>query len=135
MELCPWLADSGCGVRYPFAVLEEYLGDRDVARALKISGRYLDRARSEGLSVEQADRYAIRLGLHPSCLWPSWFYDAEDEFRDAERLILWWERIDRYRCETSVEHANHQVKGMKSRPLPASLHNGITTQPPREEVA
>lgn len=29
--------------------------------------------RHNGLSVEQADRIAVRLGLHPSCLWPEWY--------------------------------------------------------------
>lgn len=31
-----------------------------------------------GLTDRQADRWAVRLGLHPAWVWPTWFADTPD---------------------------------------------------------
>lgn len=115
-------------MRYDFAPLDELLVNRDISRALKISSGYLAQYRSEGLSTLQADRFAIRLGLHPSEIWPSWADDADledrcpwcgewsfdrkfcsvieqrehqkESRRDMTRARNWWKRLDRYRHST-----------------------------------
>ncbi len=44
-----------------------------VISALHISGTKGIRHQSEGLTADQADEYAIRLGLLPSEVWPNWY--------------------------------------------------------------
>lgn len=64
---------------YPFAPIDEAttLADHDLAARLHISGWQLRRCRAEGCTVEEADRFAVRLGLHPCELWGwGWFADA-----------------------------------------------------------
>lgn len=43
-----------------------------LALQLGISHRRARRARSEGITETQADTWAIRLGLHPTNVWPDW---------------------------------------------------------------
>ena len=73
--------------RYPFAPIDEWLptapkcnrwdGDSvSLAERLGINDGVLSRLRRSGLTMEQADRFALRLGTHPSRLWPSWCADA-----------------------------------------------------------
>lgn len=48
-----------------------------VKQALGISGTTAQRIDERGLTDEQADRFAIMLGYHPSEVWgPEWFYSA-----------------------------------------------------------
>jgi hypothetical protein len=42
---------------------------RDFRSAVKASSSVLNRAKLEGLSVEVADRYAVRCNLHPVEVW------------------------------------------------------------------
>lgn len=49
-----------------------------IAQALNVTPRYLQHARRQGLTPWQADRYACRLGVHPSTIWPTWFQDTPD---------------------------------------------------------
>lgn len=69
-------ADPGRGTPrpYPFAELEAAAGGSAscLCRLLRISWATLGRLRSAGLSEEQADRFAVRLGLHPAEVWPGW---------------------------------------------------------------
>lgn len=44
--------------------------DNDIARYLGITRRTAQRLRHSGLSIYQADRYACRLGFHPTYFWP-----------------------------------------------------------------
>lgn len=48
-----------------------------IATHLGISHRHAQRLHQHGLNPEQADRYAIRLGIHPAVLWPSWWTDTD----------------------------------------------------------
>jgi hypothetical protein len=74
--------------RYPLAPLERYLTARHgpfdgdhchaLAQTLGLSERTLYRARLYGLTVWQADRYAIAAGLHPALIWPHWLRHPED---------------------------------------------------------
>lgn len=80
--------------RYEFAAVEEYAGRilepewtdsrgivrtvglKTVCRVLGIPERQAYRWRQQGLTVDQADELACRLGVHPNRLWPSWFDDG-----------------------------------------------------------
>lgn len=44
-----------------------------LSEALGVSRRRLRQSHAEGLSARLADRYAVRLGLHPSSVWPGWW--------------------------------------------------------------
>ena len=102
-------------VRYDFAPIEALFpykpdgGQRNeplgMAELLGSTNTNVSRYRRKGMPVEVADRLAVRLGLHPAQLWPSWFDDAEDELRDAERLAEWWARLDRYRKSVVMAEA------------------------------
>lgn len=61
--------------RYPLADLAHAAGAADLAdlaRMLGITYRHACRLQAEGLSDDQADRYACRLGEHPAAVWPEW---------------------------------------------------------------
>lgn len=60
-----------------------------LADRLGIGHRWAKRMLANGLTERQADRAAIRLGLHPCTLWTSWWDDAGDDadwFTDDPRL-------------------------------------------------
>lgn len=61
--------------RFPFApVLEMFPDTRAVlARRLRMDPSTINKYVERGLSVWQADRLAVRLGFHPSALWPDWY--------------------------------------------------------------
>lgn len=44
-----------------------------LAQQLGISHTMAQRLNTEGLSDQQADRYAIALGHHPGTIWPDWW--------------------------------------------------------------
>ena len=83
--------------------------DLGLALALGVDRQTVCRMRVHGLSVRQADRFAIHLGYHPSILWPSWFDDYEDEARDKERRAEWWKRLNRYRRSVEVPELVDEV--------------------------
>lgn len=62
------------GHRWPWAPLGAVLGGsvRMQAEILDRHQRQVSRWRSYGLSDEQADQCAIRLGLHPRDIWSGW---------------------------------------------------------------
>ena len=61
-----------------------------LCRQLRISGSVLADLRARGLTVDQADRLANRLGKHPGELWPTWWSLPElDDVDDIdEDLVL-----------------------------------------------
>jgi hypothetical protein len=73
--------------RFPLAPLEAILtirhgpfeGDHchQLARLVGVTERTIYRARMTGLTVWQADRYAIAAGLHPALIWPNWLRHPE----------------------------------------------------------
>lgn len=65
--------------RYPLQPLEARLHqtDHNLARTLNINHHTLQHLRTHGLTWQQADRYAIRAGYHPTELWPTYTQDAE----------------------------------------------------------
>lgn len=71
--------------RYPLADLLAASGLTEAAlsRRARLSGTTLKQARERGFTADAADRYAIRLGLHPFEVWPEladhWLEDAEVE--------------------------------------------------------
>lgn len=44
-----------------------------LARLLGISDRWARELKATGLTDTQADRYACRIGHHPSAIWPDWW--------------------------------------------------------------
>jgi len=58
--------------RYPLQALVDAsgLGEDALRRRVGLSGTMLQRAREMGLTDKAADRYAVRVGLHPFEVWP-----------------------------------------------------------------
>lgn len=44
-----------------------------LARRIGVSDRQVRRAKTEGLTVDTADRWAIAAGHHPGLVWPDWW--------------------------------------------------------------
>lgn len=72
--------------RYPLRPLLKAmdLTLQEAAVQLGISGATRNRLRDEGLTEKQADRYAVRAGLHPWTLWPEMEQHAFADAQDAE---------------------------------------------------
>lgn len=67
--------------RYDAApILRRFVTPTAAAAILEVAARSVHRWMAEGLTPFQADRLAIRVGLHPCDVWPSWFDDAEAWF-------------------------------------------------------
>ena len=74
--------------RYPFADLEQAMDIRPefsgghlegvgaIARQLGVDRNQIYRWRKDGMAPLTADAVAIRIGVHPSLIWPTWFDDA-----------------------------------------------------------
>ena len=64
---------------YPFAALIEQMGNPSASEAAAVLGvnvRSIHRYKAEEfLSVDLADRLAVRAGFHPAEVWPSWWDD------------------------------------------------------------
>lgn len=65
--------------RYDIEALKErvQLSDPELAARVGITERHLLRLRHTGLTLLQADRYAVACGWHPACIWPGWDGDRE----------------------------------------------------------
>lgn len=83
--MCPPLAAT-----WPLEPLLEHVWTRTPERTYKAAAvemgmddtnvhRYL----VAGLSDEQADRWACRVGIHPSLVWPAWFDAVNDPLLDV----------------------------------------------------
>ena len=60
----------------PIEPLERFVGgetQRQIAANAGINHRSLHLWRKNGISMIMADRVAIRLGVHPGCIWPQWW--------------------------------------------------------------
>lgn len=74
--------------RYPLADLETAAGATDLAhlaRMLGVSHHWVRVLADAGLSERQADHFAVRLGLHPSWVWPQWWVNVPDPKPDRRR--------------------------------------------------
>lgn len=67
-----------CGeLRYPFAPLAALCEPgRSLAKWIDTTPERIATAEACGLPFDLADRWAVRVGRHPSEVWPSWFDDA-----------------------------------------------------------
>ncbi len=66
-------------IRWPFEPLRQAAGETtlvSLAEQVGVSPRTIWRWQKRGLTDFQADRAAVRLGLHPSLLWEGWFEHA-----------------------------------------------------------
>lgn len=96
-----------------------------LAAALDLPIKTVRQWQFRGLCTLHADQVAVRLGLHPSIIWPDWFASVADEPRCrwcgeativnhycskaciesaaverkwmARNLARWWDRLGRYR--------------------------------------
>ena len=80
-------------VRYALADLEKAAGtnnteqrnqpmpDTALATRLGLTRDQIVSARRRGLSIEQADRWAVLAGFHPANVWDTWCRDALEEDR------------------------------------------------------
>lgn len=75
-------------MRWPLEPLLELTGHttHTLGKALGISGSWVKECRTTGLSDLVADRWACRLGHHPSAVWPDWF-DAV--LTEVDRCFVW----------------------------------------------
>lgn len=67
------------GHRYDLEVLKARtnLSDPELAATVGISERHLLRLKAIGLTLLQADRYAVACGWHPASVWHGWDGDRE----------------------------------------------------------
>lgn len=76
--------------RYPLAPLIAITHAQDLhqlARQLGLTHRHLRRMQAQGLQDREADRYAIRLGHHPSHIWPNW-HDIDPDIEEDDHGIM-----------------------------------------------
>lgn len=68
------VACMSCSRGLPFAPVIERAGrvenDETLAAMLGVSKRFIVRHRGGAISLKYADRFADKLGVHPSLLWP-----------------------------------------------------------------
>ena len=64
----------------------ELLSDVDIARRYNIPRTSLHVGRKRGLTPDMADRWAVRVGLHPSLLWPEYFDDVPPTLEGTDDL-------------------------------------------------
>lgn len=53
--------------------------DNEARRILDIGGSRWRTLHRDGLTPDQAERYAARVGFHPCDVWPTWYDDEFDE--------------------------------------------------------
>lgn len=70
------------GTRWPLAPLEALAGP---ALAAAFDHAAISRARRDGLSDLQADRWAIRCDIHPVLVWPEW---GDTALRPLDRILV-----------------------------------------------
>lgn len=91
--------------RWPLAPLLAAVNVPDFPRLVGVSGAVIEAAHIVGLSDTQADRWAVRAGLHPAMVWPDWI-DAGLTERDRRFLETGWRRawlhLDRPRLERAA---------------------------------
>lgn len=72
--------------RYPLDPLIRHAGGIGVlANELHMSGSRLRALAANGLTADQADTLATRLGLHPGEAWPQWW---DDGLTPADRIFI-----------------------------------------------
>lgn len=91
----------------PVEALMNETRNTEICFLLGISADLAKRFRAEGLTVDEADKIACRLGEHPSMIWKEWadispipesLFDAVEEFMREHKLCG--------RCEEWVHRSN-----------------------------
>ena len=84
------------GPTWPLAPLLDqfvpYAGVSALADRLSVNPCRLIELAEVGLTDDMADRWAVRLGLHPSLVWPDWF-DAGLTVVDAQFVESGWRQV------------------------------------------
>lgn len=104
---------------FSFEPIEKYLNEdrtSEICFILGISGDLVKRFREHGLSLDEADKVACRLGQHPSMIWDEWndikpisdsLYDAVEQFMRDNKLCgkckEWKSRLDFHKRAASKD--------------------------------
>lgn len=105
-------------VRYPDLNVKALLAYTEdlgtLAELLGVTRRTLHRYERSGLTIEQADMFAVRLGLHAAEVWPAWHTDlaaAAHRRAEADRIAAlrasnpdYAERNRRYSFQYWLDH-------------------------------
>jgi hypothetical protein len=86
MPICP--GGHRCPHELPrydaMPIIRRFESPSTAAAILEVAVRSVHRWIATGLTPIQADRLAIRVGLHPCDVWSSWFDDAETWFAEHD---------------------------------------------------
>lgn len=106
-------------MRYPLVALVEASGLSETALARRVgwSGTTLRGVRDGGLTERMADRSAVRLGLVPWLIWPTWLIDAEVDCandRCDRRFVpvVGHQRFCRAACRNSFNERRGRREGL-----------------------
>jgi len=104
---------------FSFQAVEEIMRETratELGAILGICTDLVNRFRAEGLTVDEADKVACRLGEHPSLIWVEWsnievvsesLYDEVEEFLHANKLCgkckLWNPREEFHKRSASKD--------------------------------
>jgi hypothetical protein len=83
---------------FPFEPVEQILNEdrtSEICMILGVSADLVKRFRDHGMSLDEADKIACKLGEHPSMIWDQWasikpipesLYDAVEEFIRSHKM-------------------------------------------------
>lgn len=121
------LLDRQNAQTFPYKPLLRYIDQPDnrsyVSSILDVKVEVVKRFENKGLSVDEADRAACKLHLHPSSIWPEWLAidPIDDELLDLfERHIYqkkrcfecreWKDRTDFFKRKNSPDGLGYKCK-------------------------
>ncbi|HRD17221.1 MAG TPA: hypothetical protein PK181_10365 [Methanothrix soehngenii] len=105
--------------KFPFEAVEGTINAskmKEICSILGVSPDLIKRFQREGLSVDEADKVAYKLGEHPSAIWPEWsdipllpesLLDAAEDFMRANKrcgkCLAWVDREKFHRRRASTD--------------------------------
>lgn len=111
---------------FKYAPLEKLVGETNksqVALILGVSVDMLKRFDTKGLTVDEADVLACKLGVHPSFIWPEWLQiepiddfllDMYEKHIDGKKRCFeckeWKMYTDFFKRQKSVDGLGHKCK-------------------------
>lgn len=120
------LLDKQNSQMFPYEPLEKMLGETNKSQAALILGVSVDmlkRFSQKGLSVDEADALACKIGVHPSSIWPEWLriQPIDDFLLDMyEKHIhgkkrcfeckLWKAKEEFFKRQKSIDGLGHKCK-------------------------
>jgi lambda repressor-like predicted transcriptional regulator len=122
--------------RYPLEPLAAAAGVSVAAlgRLLGVSGSTWKLARDRGVLERVADRYAVKLGLHPLEVWPEMFDLIEEERLERRRQIARESARRRYHEDPAVRERRKQAAARWRAESPRALAHQPSRQPEARKV-